>query len=81
MDPMQKAFKHPLARNATSVKARQRDGGEETLLVLLTTLTLDESAKGYNAKNMGRLRQAAEAFLAENAEFAGYAILNRPKEW
>jgi hypothetical protein len=70
-----------LARNATSVKARRRDGGEETLLVVLTTLTLDEGAKGYNAKNIGRLRQAAEAFMAENAEFAGYAILNRPKEW
>jgi hypothetical protein len=78
---MQKAFKHPLARNATSVKAHGRDGADETLLVVLTTLTLDESAKGYSAKNVGRLRQAAEAFLAENAEFAGYAILNRPKEW
>ncbi|HXT08825.1 MAG TPA: hypothetical protein VN715_18050 [Roseiarcus sp.] len=78
---MQKTFKHPLARRATSVKARLRDGGEQTLLVVLTTLELDEKAKGFNAKNIGRLRQAAEAFLTEDAEFAGYAILNRPKDW
>jgi hypothetical protein len=81
MDLMQKAFKHPLARNATGVKARRREGGDETLLIVLTTLTLDESAKGYSAKNIARLRQAAEAYLADNAEFAGYAIVNRPKEW
>lgn len=78
---MQKAFKHPLARKATSVKARLRDGAEQTLLVVLTTLELDESAKGFSARNTGRLRRAAEEFLAENAEFAGYAIVNRPKEW
>ena len=78
---MQKAFKHPLARNATSVKTHGRDGADETLLLVLTTLTLDEGVKGYSAKNIGRLRQAAEAFLAENAEFARYAIVNRPKEW
>ena len=78
---MQKAFKHPLARKATGVRAGRRDGGEETLLVILTTLELDEGAKGFNAKNIGRLRQAAEAFLSENTEFAGYAIVNRPKEW
>jgi hypothetical protein len=81
MEPMQKAFKHPLARNATSVKARLRDGGDETLLVVLTTLALDEGAKGYSAKNIGRLRQAAEAFIADNGEFAGYTIVNRPKDW
>ena len=81
MDPMQNAFKHPLARNATRVKAHLRGGGEETLLVVVTTLALEEGAKGYNARNIGRLRQAAEAFLAENAELSGYAILNRPKDW
>jgi hypothetical protein len=81
MDPMQKAFKHPLARRATSVRARLRGGGEQTLLVVLTTLELDESAKAFSSRNVGRLRQAAEAFLTENTEFSGYAIVNRPKEW
>jgi len=78
---MQNTFKHPLARNATSAKAWLRDGGEQTLLVVLTTLELDEKAKDFNARNIGRLRQAAETFLTENAEFAGYAIVNRPKHW
>jgi hypothetical protein len=78
---MQKAFKHPLARKATTAKVRSRDGVEQALLVILTTLELEEGAKSYNAKNVDRLRRDAESFIAENAEFAGYTIINRPKEW
>jgi len=81
MDPVQKAFKHPLARRATTAKARLRDGSEQTLLVILTTLELDESAKGFHARNLERLRHAADAFLAEVEGLAGYTIVNRPKEW
>jgi imidazole glycerol phosphate synthase subunit HisF len=78
---MQKAFKHPLARKATTAKARLRGGGEETLLIVLTTMDLDASAKGFNRKNFDRLNDAAQAFVAESEGLAGYAILNRPKEW
>jgi hypothetical protein len=78
---MQKAFKHPLARKATTAKARLRGGGEETLLIVLTTLELDASAKGFNRKNFDRLHEAAKTFVGEEQGLAGYALLNRPKEW
>ena len=78
---MQKAFKHPLARRATTAKVRLRDGSEQTLLVILTTLELDETAKGFHAKNVERLRQAAADFLGEAEGLAGYTIVNRPKDW
>ncbi len=78
---MQKAFKHPLARKATTAKVRLREGGEHALLVILTTLELDESAKGFSKKNVDRLRGAAEAFVADAKELAGFVVVNRPKEW
>ena len=78
---MQKAFKHPLARKATTVKARLRGGGDETLLIVLTTMELDSKAKGFSRKNSDRLHDAAQAFVAETESLAGYAIINRPKEW
>lgn len=81
MGPMQKTFKHPLARKSATAKLRLRDGGEQALLVILTTLELDETAKGFRAKSVERLRHAADAFLEEADEFAGYTMVNRPKDW
>jgi hypothetical protein len=78
---MSHVFKHPLARKATSTKVRQRDGGEHEVLVIVTTLELDSGAKGFNAKNVERLHEAAQAFLAETPSLAGYAVVNRPKDW
>ena len=78
---MKKPFKHPLARNATTAKARRRGGGEDEMLVIVTTLELDVEAKGFNAKNVERLHAAAQAFLAEAEHLAGYALVNRPKDW
>jgi hypothetical protein len=78
---MQKNFKHPLARKATTAKLRLRDGGEGSLLLILTTMELDESAKRFSRKNYDRLNDSARNFLAETEGLAGYAILNRPKEW
>ncbi len=81
MDPMDKTFKHPLARKATVAKLRSRDGGERDILVIVTTLELDVGAKGFSAGNVERLHEAAKAFLAETAELSGYALVNRPKDW
>ncbi len=78
---MQKAFKHPLARKASTAKVRLRDGAEETMLLILTTMELDESSKRFSRKNVERLHDAAKAFLADAQGLAGYAIVNRPKEW
>jgi hypothetical protein len=78
---MSKVFKHPLARNATVTKVRQRDGGEHELLLIITTLELDTAAKGFSAKNVERLHDAAKAYLAEAEDVAGYAIVSRAKDW
>jgi len=78
---MSKAFKHPLARKATTAKVRARDGGEQEILVIVTTLELEVAAEGYNPGNVERLHEAAAAFLAETDAVAGYMIVNRPKEW
>ena len=78
---MQKIFKHPLARKSTTAKVRLRDGGEGALLLILTTMELDEGDKRFNRKNFDRLNASARSFLAETEGLAGYAILNRPKEW
>ena len=78
---MEKSFQHPLARKATIAALRRRDGAEETLLVIVTTLELDAAAKGFSKRNVDRLRHAAETFLAEAEGIAAYTIVNRPKEW
>lgn len=78
---MKKHFKHPLARSATTAKMRQRDGGEHELLIIVTTLELDADAKGFNPSHIDRLQKAAQAFLGEDEKIAGYAIVNRPKDW
>lgn len=81
MDVMTKIFKHPLARNATLAKLHPRDGDETSVLVVVTTLTLEPDAKGYSAKNIARLHEAARAFVAQTEGVTAYALVNRPKEW
>jgi hypothetical protein len=78
---MSHVFKHPLARKATVTKLRQREGVEHEVLVIVTTLELDVAAKGFNAKNVERLHEAAKAFLAEAKDLAGFVVVNRPKDW
>ena len=78
---MSKAFKHPLARNATVTKLHAREGGEKDLLIVVTTLELDAAAKGFSAKNFQRLHEAAKAFVTDMKDAAGYTIINRAKDW
>ena len=78
---MNKVFKHPLARRATLATARLRDGGEQQLLLIVTTLQLDPKGKGFNARNVARLNEAAKAHLAETPNLFGYSLVERPKDW
>ena len=78
---MSKVFKHPLARRATVATAHPRKGGEQKMLLIVTTLVLDPNGSGFNAKNVERLHDAAKAHLAAAPELAGYLIVDRPKEW
>ena len=78
---MYKHFKHPLARAATVARLRGRDGTEQDCLIIVTTLEIIPEAKGYSAKNVARLNEAAKEFLDENEGIATYTVVKRPKEW
>ncbi|MDE3174941.1 MAG: hypothetical protein KGM15_02395 [Pseudomonadota bacterium] len=78
---MSMVFKHPLARKATLTTAHLRKGVEKKVLLVVTTLELDPQGKGYSAKNVERLHDAARAHLAQAPELAGYVIVDRPKDW
>ena len=80
-DTMKKPFTHPLARKATLARAHRRDGSQVNSLLIVTTLELDPEAKGYRAKNVERLHEAAREYLAQVPEIASYAVLARPKDW
>ncbi len=81
MITMDKTFKHPLARRATTAIAHGRDGAERHVLLIVTTLELNADAKGFKRENVERLHAAAQAYLAETAQIAEYAVINRPKDW
>ncbi len=78
---MSKVFKHPLARKAIVAAAHPRKGGEQKMLLIVTTLVLDPKGDGFNAKNVERLHDAAKSYLAEEAGLSGYLIVDRPKDW
>ena len=78
---MTSEFKHPLARRAKVWTSKTRDGVARPLLVILTTLTLDEKDKDFRKKLVDKLDKAASDYVAQSPELAGYLLVNRPKEW
>ncbi len=78
---MSKDFEHPLARKAKVWKAKMRDGAESDLLIVITTLELDAKAEGHVAKHVERLTKEIEGYVEATPELAGYALVNRPKDW
>ena len=59
------AFSHPLARGAKVWTAKTHDGGEQRVLVIVTTIPLDPGEKGYKKSLVERLSRAARDYLAE----------------
>lgn len=78
---MTKEFKHPLARKAKIWATKTREGADQRLLIAVTTLELDPKNEAFSQKHFDRLAKAAEEFVAETPDLAGYAIVNRPKDW
>ena len=74
-------FKHPLARKAKVWTSKSREGADQRLLIVVTTLDLNPSDKRYQEKQVERLKGAIEDYIAAAPELAGYALVNRPKEW
>ena len=78
---MTKEFRRPLARKAKIWPARTREGMEQTLLIVVTTLELDAKHEAYSKRHVDRLAAAVEEFVANAPGVSGFALVNRPKDW
>lgn len=78
---MTKDFKHPLARRAKIWAAKTREGADQNLLIVVTTLELNPKQEAYSQKHVDRLAKAAQEFVAETPDLDGCVLVNRPKEW
>jgi len=78
---MSKEFKHPLARRAKVWAAKTREGAQQNLLIVVTTLELDPEREAFSQKHFDRLAKAAEEFVAATPDLQGYALVNRGKDW
>lgn len=74
-------FSHPLARGAKVWPLKNRDGAEQYLLVILTTLVLDPKSERYSPKTVDRLSRAAQEFIAELPDLSGFSLINRFRDW
>jgi hypothetical protein len=75
------AFSHPLARAAKVWTAKAQDGGEQRVLVIVTTIPLEPDDEGYKKSLVERLSRAARDYLADSNEAASFLLLNRLRDW
>ena len=75
------AFVHPLARGAKLWTARSLDDSEQRVLVIVTTISLDPSHKGYKKSLVEKLSRAAREHLAGSKEAGAFVLINRLRDW
>lgn len=75
------AFSHPLARAAKVWTATAQDGGEQRVLVIVTTIPLEPGDKGYKKPLVERLSRAARDYLADSKEAASFLLVSRMRDW
>ena len=75
------AFSHPLARGAKVWTAKAQDGGEQRVLVIVTTIPLEPNDKGYKKSLVERLSRAARDYLADSNEAASFLLMSRMRDW
>jgi hypothetical protein len=75
------AFSHPLARGAKVWTAKTDDGGEQRVLVIVTTIPLEPGEKGYKKSLVERLTRAAREHLASTHEASSYILMHRLRDW
>jgi hypothetical protein len=75
------AFSHPLARGAKVWTAKAQDGGEQRVLVIVTTISLEPNDKGYKKSLVERLSRAARDYLADSNEAASFLLMSRMRDW
>ncbi len=73
-------FSHPLARSA-KVFTAHRDGNEQRILAIVTTLELDPRAEHYKKRFVERLSDAASDYVRKSDNVAAFVLMNRPKDW
>jgi hypothetical protein len=74
------AFSHPLARSAKVWTAKAHDGGEQRVLVIVTTIPLDPDEKGYKKSLVERLSRAARDYLGDSKEAASFLLMHRMRD-
>jgi len=74
-------FTHPLARAAKVWHAKTHDGAEQRMLVIVTTIPLDEKNKQYKKGLVERLSNAAQKYLADSSAANGFVLINRLRDW
>jgi hypothetical protein len=78
---MPASFNHPLARGACLRTAVSLDGAERPMLVVITTLELDQAQRDYKKTYVDRLSRAAEDHLSGFPNVAGFVLVNRLRDW
>ena len=69
-------FSHPLARAARVWTARNLDGSEQRVLVIVTTMELDPAGRHYKKKLAEKLSHAASEHLAQSSDASAFVIVN-----
>ncbi len=74
-------FSHPLARAAKVWPAEVTGGETLQILVVVTTLDLDETSEQYNPEMVEALSAAAQEYIEESDEVDGFLIATRAMDW
>ena len=61
--------------------AKAHDGGEQRVLVIVTTIPLEAGDKGYKKSLVERLSRAAGDYLADSKEAASFLLMHRLRDW
>ncbi len=71
------SFSHPLARAAKVWPAEVNTGETFKILVVVTTLDLDEASENYNQQMIDVLSAAAQEYVDGTDEVDGFLIATR----
>jgi len=61
--------------------AHHRDGNEQRVLAIVTTLELDAKGEHYKKRFVERLSDAARDYVRKSDNVAAFVLMNRPKDW
>lgn len=71
-------FTHPLARGSYLWRFESIEGKPQDVLVVVTTLELDDSRKRFKKDKVERLRRAARDYLKEHTPSVHHLLFMNP---